>query len=204
MPALSGSFIQQATSRFLAKQPGVFCSVMSRSSQWIADSLVTRRLDVGLIVSPVDNPYLVAEPLMAHPVVCVLPLGHPLAEKSVITPKDLDGIPFVSFDPESFTSRRVGQVMDANGAAPNVVMIVNVAPTLCEFVAAGLGVSLVHPLIVGSLRDKVAVRPFEPAIQLTFQLCRVRDCRNAQLVDAFLEGVRAVADEISATILTPR
>jgi DNA-binding transcriptional LysR family regulator len=204
MPALSGSFIQQATSRFLAKQPGVFCSVMSRSSQWIADSLVTRRLDVGLIVSPVDNPYLVAEPLMAHPVVCVLPLGHLLAEKSVITPKDLDGIPFVSFDPESFTSRRVGQVMDANGAAPNVVMIVNVAPTLCEFVAAGLGVSLVHPLIVGSLRDKVAIRPFEPAIQLTFQLCRVRDCRNAQLVDAFLEGVRTVADEISATILTPR
>jgi DNA-binding transcriptional LysR family regulator len=31
MPALSGFFIQQATSRFLAKRPGVFCSVLSRS-----------------------------------------------------------------------------------------------------------------------------------------------------------------------------
>jgi DNA-binding transcriptional LysR family regulator len=202
MPALSGSFIQQATSRFLARQPGVFCSVKSRSSQWIADSLVTRKVDVGLIVAPVDNPYLVAEPLMSHPVVCVLPLDHPLTQKSAVTPGDLDGVPFVSFDPDSFTSRRVRQVMEANGAAPDVVMHVNVAPTLCEFVAAGLGVSLVHPLIVGSLRDKVAIRPFEPAVQLTFQLCRIRDSRNERLVEAFLEGVRAAAEDISATILT--
>jgi hypothetical protein len=57
-------------------------------------------------------------------------------------------------------------------------------------------------LIVGSLRDKVAIRPFEPAVQLTFQLCRIRDSRNERLVEAFLEGVRAAAEDISATILT--
>jgi DNA-binding transcriptional LysR family regulator len=140
---------------------------------------------------------------MAHPVVCILPTGHPLTKKAAITPADLDGVPFVSFDPESFTSRRVGQVMDAHGVALEIVMIVNVAPTLCEFVAAGVGISLVHPLIVGSLRDKLAIRPFEPAIQLTFQLCHIRDSRNARLVDAFMEGVREAASEISATILTP-
>jgi DNA-binding transcriptional LysR family regulator len=203
MPALSGSFIQQATSRFLAGQPNVFCSVQSRSSQWIADGLVTRKLDVGLIIAPIDNPYIVAEPLMAHPVVCILPLDHPLTANSVITPRDLDGVPFVSFDPESHTSRRVAQVLEADGVAPNVVMVVNVSPTLCEFVAAGVGVSLVHPLIVGSLRDKVAIRRFEPTVQFDFQLCRIRDSRNARLVDAFLDGARQTAAEISQTILTP-
>ncbi|PTM41440.1 LysR substrate-binding domain-containing protein [Bosea sp. 124] len=203
MPALSGSFIQQATSRFLASQPNVFCSVQSRSSQWIADGLVTRKLDVGLIIAPIDNPYIVAEPLMAHPVVCILPLDHPLTANSVITPGDLDGVPFVSFDPESHTSRRVAQVLDAHGVAPNVVMVVNVSPTLCEFVAAGVGVSLVHPLIVGSLRDKVAIRRFEPTLQFDFQICRIRDSRNARLVDAFLDGARQAASEISRTILTP-
>ena len=203
MPALSGSFIQQATSRFLASQPNVFCSVQSRSSQWIADGLVTRKLDVGLIIAPIDNPYIVAEPLMAHPVVCILPLDHPLTANSVITPRDLDGVPFVSFDPESHTSRRVAQVLEADGVAPNVVMVVNVSPTLCEFVAAGVGVSLVHPLIVGSLRDKVAIRRFQPTVQFDFQLCRIRDSRNARLVDAFLDGARKTAAEISQTILTP-
>ena len=203
MPALSGPFIQRATSRFLAGQPNVFCSVQSRSSQWIADGLVTRKLDVGLIIVPIDNPYIVAEPLLARPVVCALPLGHALAEKQVITPRDLAGVPFVSFDPESHTNRRIGQVLEAHGVVPNVVMSVNVAPTLCEFIAAGVGVSLVHPLIVGGLRDRVAIRPFEPAVQLDFQLCRIRDSRNARLVDAFLQGAREAAAEISRTILSP-
>jgi DNA-binding transcriptional LysR family regulator len=202
MPALSSSFIQQATSRFLANQPNVFCSVQSRSSQWIADGLVTRKLDVGLIIAPIDHPYIVAEPLMAHPVVCILPLGHPLAKKEVVRPRDLEGVPFVSFDPESYTSRRVAQILDKHGVTPEIAMIVNVSPTLCEFVAAGVGVSLVHPLIVGGLRDKIAIRRFKPDVQLDFQLCRIRDSRNARLVDAFLAGARETAGEISRSILT--
>lgn len=203
MPALSGSFIEQSTSRFLARQPGVFCSIQSRSSQWITDGLVTRKLDVGLVIAPIDNPYIVTEPLMAHPVVCILPLDHPLAEKSVITPADIDGVPFVSFDPESHTSQRVMGVLHGAGVAPRIAMVVNVSPTLCEFVASGVGVSLVHPLIVGGLRNRLAIRRFEPAVQLDFQLCRIRDSRNARLVDAFLEGARETAADISRTILNP-
>lgn len=204
MPALSGPFIQQATSRFLAGQSNVFCSVQSRSSQWIADGLVSHKLDVGLIIVPVDNPYIVAEPLLARSVVCALPLGHPLAHKSVITPKDLAGVPFISFEPESHTNRRITQALETGGVSPNVVMTVNVAPTLCEFIAAGVGVSLVHPLVVGGLRDRVAIRRFEPSVQLDFQLCRIRDNRNARLVDAFLAAARETAEEISRTILNPR
>ena len=203
MPALSGSFIQEATSRFLKAQPGVFCSVQSRSSQRIADGLVTRKLDVGLVIAPIDNPYILAEPLLGYPVVCILPLAHPLAALEVITPQDLDNVPFVSFDPESHTSRSIARVLEAHGVSPDVVMVANVSPTLCEFVAAGVGVSLVHPLIVGGLRDKLAIRRFEPGVQLDFQLCRIRESRNARLVDAFISGAREAAVEISRTILTP-
>lgn len=202
MPALSGSFIQQTTCGFLRRQPNVFCSIQSRSSQWIADGLVTRQLDVGLVIFPIENPYIVAEPLMAHPVVCIMPLGHPLAKKTVITPQDLDGEPFIAFDPESHTSQRVMSVFKEHGVACNTVLVANVSPTLCEFVAAGLGVSLVHPLIVSGLRSQLAIRRFEPAVQLDFQLCRLRDSRNARLVDAFLQEARQTAEQISRTILS--
>lgn len=202
MPALSGSFIQMATSAFLAEQPQVFCSIQSRSSQWIAEGLVTRKLDVGLVIAPIENPYIVAEPMMGHPVVCILPLGHPLAAKEVITPQDLIDVPFVSFEPQSHTSQRVTSQLAAHDVAPNVVMVVNVSPTLCELVAAGAGVSLVHPLIVSGMRGRLAIRRFEPAFQLDFQLCRIRDSRNARLVDAFLDSTRKTASEISRTILS--
>ena len=111
-------------------------------------------------------------------------------------------MPFVSFNPESHTSRRVDGALKAHAVVANTVMVVSVSPTLCEFVAAGVGVSLVHPLIVSGLREKLAIRRFEPAIQFDFQLCRIRDSRNARLVDAFLEETRKTAAEISRTILT--
>ena len=202
MPALSGSFIQQATCAFLARHPDVFCSILTRSSQWVTDGLVTRKLDVGLVIAPIDNPYIVAEPMMGQPVVCILPLGHPLAAKSVIEPGDLTGVPFVSFDLESHTSRRVTSALEAHGVTPNVAMIASVSPTLCEFVAAGVGVSLVHPLIVGGLRERLAIRQFEPAIHLDFYLCHLRDSRNARLVEAYLEATRETTAEISRTILS--
>jgi DNA-binding transcriptional LysR family regulator len=201
MPALSGPFIQQSTMGFLKDRPGVLCSVQSRSSQWIADWLVTRKLDVGLISSRIDNPYIVTEPLMEHPLVCIMARGHELARKRVIKPKDLDGVPFISFDPESHTGQRIAPMFAEHGVQTKVVMVANVAPTLCEFVAAGLGVSLVHPLMVSGIQNRLAVRRFEPAVQLDFRLCRLRDSRNADLVDAFVQHARATAKRISRDLL---
>ena len=201
MPALSGSFIQQATMSFLKDRPSVFCSVQSRSSQWIVDWLVTRKLDVGLISSRVDNPYIATEPLMEHPLVCIMSRDHPLARQRVIRPNDLDQVPFISFDPESYTGQRIAPVFEAHNVRANFVLVANVSPTLCEFVAAGLGVSLVHPLMVSGMQDRLAVRRFEPAVLLDFQLCRIRDSRNAGLVEAFVRETRATAERISRDLL---
>lgn len=201
MPALSGSFIQQAATGFLKKWPNVFCSVKSRSSQWIVDWLITRKLDVGLVSLRIDNPYVATESLMEHPLVCIMPPGHPLTEKDVILPNDLDDVPFISFDPESYTGQCTAPVFDTYRVRLNVVLVANIAPTLCEFVAAGLGVSLVHPLMVSGTAGRVAIRRFEPEVPLDFQLCRVRDSRNGELVEAFLHETRVTAERISREML---
>jgi DNA-binding transcriptional LysR family regulator len=202
MPALSGSFIQRATTGFLRDRHNVFCSVQSLSSQWIVDWLVTRKLDVGLVEPGLDNPYIAFEPLMEHPLVCIMPRDHSLAAKSQIEPQDLDQIPFVSTNPDSFNGHRVEGMFESYKIKPQIVLVANVAPTLCEFVAAGMGVSLVHPLVVSGLEHRLAVRRFEPEILYNFQLCRSRDSRNAQLVESFAQELRATAAQISRSILS--
>lgn len=202
MPALSGAFIQQATMSFLRSYPNVYCAIQTRSSQWIADWLVTRKLDVGLISSRIDNPYIITEPLMEHPLVCIMPLDHPLAERSVIEPNDLDNVPFLSFDPESSTGQRITSIFESYSVRLNAVLMTTTAPTLCEFVAAGLGVSLVHPLFISGMKGRVAVRRFEPLVPFDFQLCRIRESRNAGLVETFLRETRLTAERISRELLS--
>jgi DNA-binding transcriptional LysR family regulator len=201
-PALSGSFIQRAISGFLTQNPKVFCSVQSLASQGIVDWLVRGKLDIGLVSASIDNPYFMFESLMEQPLVCVMPLNHPLADKRRIKPGDLDQQSLITFNPESYARRRIERVLEAHDSHPEIVLVANVENTICEFVSAGLGISLVHPLMVSGLEDRLAVRPFEPDIMFSFQICRSVDTRNAQLVKAFADELRATSDQIMLSILS--
>jgi len=193
MPALSGSFVQQVTMGFLQRHPQAFCVVESQTSQRIAEWLLTRRLDVGLVSSDVDNPYLVSESLLEHPLVCTMPPGHALAAKKFVQPADLDELPFISFDRETGDGQRIAALAAEHKVRLNVVLVANIAPTLCEFVAAGHGVSLVHPLMVKGFGDRLVIRPFEPAISSHFQLCHSKDSRNTYMIGGFADVVRETA-----------
>jgi len=202
MPALAGSFVQRATTVFLKGRAHVFCSVQSLSSQWVVDRVVKRKLDVGLVSAGIDNPYVTLEPLMEHPLVCIMPLDHPLAAKSQIEPQDLHQIPFVTFHSDAYIGHFIDRVFETYKVKVHSVLVTNVAPTLCEFVAAGLGASLVHPLMLSGLENRLTVRRFEPAIPFNFQLCRSTESRNAPLVEAFAQAARTTAAQISRSMLS--
>lgn len=201
MPALSGSFIKSAVMAFLAKRSDVFCSIHSESSQWIVDKLVTGQLDVGLVSLQVDNPYMMSEPVMEHPLVCLLPPNHPLTEKTHIEPQDLGTVPFVAFRSDSLTAQLTTAMFTRYKIRPNIVMVANISSILCEFISAGIGVTLAHPLTVGDVQDRLVVRPFEPKISLGFRLCYGRDGRNRKLVDQFLQETRDTAERLSRELL---
>lgn len=200
MPALASTFIPRVLPSFLRREGKVFCSVNQLSSQWILDWLVARKLDVGLVGAGFDNPYVKLEPLLAHPLVCIMPTDHPLTAKRLIEPDDLDDVPFIALHPDTHAGRRVQTMFETHGVRPRTVAIANVAPTLCECVAAGVGVSLLHPLSVSGREHRLAIRRFEPEIMYHFQLCRSADNRNAAIVDAFAEELQATAEEISRSI----
>lgn len=201
MPALGGSFIQRATSSFLKKHKTVSCSVQSVASQWIVEWLLARKLDIGVVGAAVANPYVRLEPFVEHPLVCAMPLGHPLTQKDEIYPHDLDGLPFINFHPDTYVGHKVGAMFSEYKVRPNIVLVSNAAPTISEFVAAGLGVSLLHPLMASGLEQRIAIRRFDPSIMDSFQLCWSADNRNAHLVEDFAEEVRAVAAQVSRVAL---
>lgn len=201
MPALSGDFVQRAVINFLELQPQVYCSVQSLGSQWIVDRIAARKLDIGLIDSGIEHPYLVTEPIMNHPLVCVMPVGHPLARKRCIQPEDLDGVPFLTPNPDISFGHGIQRMFEEHGVTPKSMVVSNSLPTMCGFVAGGLGVSLVHPLVVSGMENRLTVRRFEPEMQHHFVMCRSIDNRNGRLVDAFAELVRSIAGKVSLSML---
>ena len=197
LPALAGDFIRRATMNFLKRHPNVYCSIQSHESQRIADSVLARKLDVGLVSSRIDSAYLVTEPVLEHPLLCIMPIGHPLARLKVIRPKHLHDTPFVSFNPESYTGQKIASLFEKYDVTANIVLTASVNPTVCQFVAAGLGVSLVHPLFIAGMERNVVARPFEPATPFDFLLCYAREASNARLIADFVRETKAVAAQFS-------
>ena len=194
LPALSGRFIATVIRGFATQQPDVFISLHARSSQFLVDWMRTGRVDVCIVTGRVEDPHIQVEPILNMPMVCMLPQDHPLTEKPALRVTDLAGQPLVAFMHSSYTRLRLERIFEEAGMIPNVVTEATTAQNVCELVASGVGIGLVHPVYSETVEGRVAVRPFIPSDPLDFQLCRLRHGPNRRLVSAFVDTVRATAD----------
>lgn len=193
LPALSGRFISTTIRSFSDEQPDVFISLHARSSQFLIDWMRTGKVDVCIVTGRVDDPHIQAESILKMPIVCLMPQDHPLANREQLTVADLEGIPLVAFMDSSYARHQMERIFEAANFRPRIVTEATTSQNVCELVAAGMGVALVHPAYAETVEGRVAVRPFVLDSFLDFQLCRLRQGRNRRLVTAFVDKVRATA-----------
>ncbi|MGI4945184.1 MAG: LysR family transcriptional regulator [Janthinobacterium lividum] len=67
MLGLSGAFVQRVAGGFLQAHPGTYRYVEARNSDWIMESLVGRRLDVGVLSARMRTPFVESETLGKTP-----------------------------------------------------------------------------------------------------------------------------------------
>ncbi|MEM5312597.1 LysR substrate-binding domain-containing protein [Paraburkholderia sp. JHI869] len=195
LPELSGSFIRRATMMFLCKCPDVRPTIHTRPSNIVSDRVATRQMNVGFTTSLMSSPNSVVTPIMESPLVCIMPKGHPLSRRKFLTPEHLEGVPFVGYAADNRTTNAFSDAIRAYGVDLNVVLESETTPTLCEFVSAGLGVSLVHPLSVIDMQDRLDIRRFKPDIPEYFHFCHARSAKNIELVHEYERCAKAVAEE---------
>ena len=195
MPALSVGFVQEALARLGAEHPGVSMEVHARDTPRLVEQLVTQQIELVISVVPMEHPEIRVESLCRVPLVCILPPAHPLAARREIRCRDLAGERFASFRHDSAVRRRIDQAFEDAGVRPPIVLEAPMAPTICAFVARGLGVSVVNPLYVGAFAPALAVRPFRPRIASELFMALPRGRRLSALGEAFAETVRALARE---------
>lgn len=202
LPALSGAFIRRVTMMFLENCPDVHPAVHPRASNIVADRVAMRQMDVGFTTNLMNNPNLVMTRIIEASLVCIMPKGHHLSALDLITPEDIRGVPFVSFAThnQGRTTSKVADVFRACGIALNIVMECETTPTLCEFVSAGLGISLVHPLSIIDMKDRLDIRRFTPDITEYFHLCHVKSPTNSELVAEYKRCALVIADAACAEV----
>lgn len=158
---------------FSVINPDTFISLEVQSSEAAVEWVVSQQCDLAIIDNAPESPALASRTLAVGETHCILPVGHRLADRSLITPKDLEGEVFISFRPGSIFRARVDQIFQRTEVQRSLRYEARTSEAICSMVAAGLGVALVGPLGLEPEKrnsGRFVIRPFEPAPEIELYL----------------------------------
>ena len=162
--SISINLLPKLIASFMEQRPGLKIKLVTRSSHLVPELISTQQFDLVFAETPADYPSARNE-TFSYLCKCVLPPGSSLAAKKVITPADLDGHPFVALVRNAPIHQQVAWAFAQYGAVWNVVAETEYYVSACEMVKAGIGVSLVDPVISAPFFEGLECRPFKPDVR---------------------------------------
>lgn len=141
--------------------PGVQIVLRIGESTKVAEWLLDRTVDLGVVGVTVDNAQLRFTRIFSDELVVVMPVGHRLAAQTEVTLEQLLKEPFVLRGPGSGTRKVFEHALTQAGLSPrrlNAVMELDTTRAVLSAVEAGVGVSVVSRWAVAELDRSLEVR----------------------------------------------
>lgn len=191
IPSLGMGMLPQIIQSFVEQYPTVQVSLETVGSSLVRDSVASGRLDLGIVMTPVDAAGTQLESLVRLNAVCVMAPTHHLAAKRTITAKDLHGQAFIAAGRGDSLRAATEEIFAANKVRPLQVIETTYSITVCLLALQGVGVGLVSPLVVPALAQAgLVARPFTPGIPLEMALLTPLGQPTSRAADAFLSILR--------------
>jgi DNA-binding transcriptional LysR family regulator len=171
-PAFGMGFLPRVLSRKGSRVDQQYVSLQVLSSQDVKRKALLNECDFGLMADEAKVDGLQHELFAQIPAVVVLPVGHALASKKVITAKSLQGYAFISLNPEDAARKRFEVALKERGVVLQSKIETPYAMTICELVARNVGISIVSPIAALDYAGRgLLLRRFE--LPLTFNCLMV-------------------------------
>lgn len=142
IPALSISWLPQATAKFMRHYPDATLAFRSRSSPETVQLVARGELDLGISQARSEDANLEKTKLFDLNAVCILPKGHPLAAKREIDFSDLDECRIITLSAPDELQRNFEAMMLMRGYGFSSKIEISLGAMMCKVVEAGAGIGL--------------------------------------------------------------
>ena len=114
----------------------------------VVDAVLKGEADLGIMSYPPPDRALTVVPLREEPMALVCHPTHRLARRRLVVPADLNGEPFVAFDPELTIRKAVDRALRQQNVRVNVVMEFDNIETIKQAIIIAAGVSILPRHVV--------------------------------------------------------
>lgn len=128
--------------RFRSLYPDALVQLECLHPHKVVEAVVGGEADVGIMSYPPANRSLSVVPLRDEPMAFVCHPSHRFARRKIVRPADLNGEPFVAFDPELTIRKAIDRALRQHNVKVNTVMAFDNIETIKQAVIIAAGVTI--------------------------------------------------------------
>lgn len=174
-----------AIASFQSRYPGIRFYVKEAGSSEIAASVVAGDLELGILTLPLAARDLETEVLVSDEIVLVARSDHPLADGRALEAADLDGLPFVAFEPGTAIRQHIDAALRDAAVRIDVVMELRSIPTMLRMVSVTGNLAFVSRVSVATEPGLTVLEPRGLSIARTLALATRREMPLSAPTEAF-------------------
>lgn len=187
-PCLSRGLMARTITAFVRRYPNIRVNYRTTLLNSMAQEVLSNKVDLAVSVLPLEHPNLTVTPFTEGRMVCVVPLGHELAQRSAVTIQELARYTLIAHDP----GIPFGQLVSAAFRKADVKLAsridIHQTDMACSLVRAGAGVAMVDQFTVdGMAWTDLQVLPLAEEIRLTPSVVRSAFDTGKSRADKFVE-----------------
>lgn len=196
LPGFSPVFMPRLVARFLEANPDVRISLQTHSSERIGQWVAAGHWDVGVMELGEPEPALRSEPF-SIPMVCALPLAHPLAERDVIDVADLNNEPLITLSAHHQTTSRLRDIFTHAGMTMLCRVESQLFPPACMLVGEGVGIAVIDSVTAMGYKGRdVVFKPFRPRFDFDLRIVFPRYEIASRQCRLFADHLREALSEL--------
>ena len=197
--SVAGRVMPQAIQHCAIHYPGVEIVIHDDVATQVLELVRSGIADYALTIQPSTlGDGMLFEALLEDPFYVVCDQQHPLASRTQVPWKALDGESLIELSTSSGTHRMVREELARSHARPSRFTAVSHLSTVHGLLEAGFGVAVLPRIALPVEKHPTLVaRPLvRPALSRTIGIYRRRDRSLAPAAQAFIESVRAVFTDL--------
>jgi DNA-binding transcriptional LysR family regulator len=195
---IAQAVISPALSRLRKETDRIRVRVDVLSHQDIDEHIAMGGFDLAIATLPLASAHLPVEtsPLFKVRIDAVLPAGHPLTARDVLTAADLANADLIGPWHDPLWRLQLGDLLPPAGASASAMVETPSSLLACQMASDGVGIAFMDRLSARGLdSDAVEFRPLSPAKWLTFGYVHPRGRPLSPHATAFVNSVRQTIGE---------
>ena len=196
VPSLSNVMVPRAIADVRHAFPGLQLEVDVLRIEEAVDFLLLEKGEAVALSDTLDHPMLECEPLATGRLKCIVPLGHPLAQRARISADTIVKHPLIGLDPNDPYGRIMAGIFADRRLDYQVVAKARFGTTVCALVTHGVGIAIVDEFtLAGGYWP--GIRAIDIAEPTDFQthIAYRKDAARSRYCDRFVKALRTRMNE---------